>query len=403
MNFTFPRCLTQTEFVITRYVVGAIAVGGVLRDTFTANKPVTPVLKAAWPIIVLFFSIIDFALYVWSCRPKQIGSIQKRSGDDEAKRIHHDRIADTWKKIAGSGIHSVGGDALGIISAMIVTRRNLSTTRNLSAFQSGPSSGQSRPGEGWRPGGWNGTWGCSTARSVREASKTAYAEVVREVGAMWPHTKVGVGLGTIAALVAIAGCGRTGARGDETSWDAAALQLPPAVQPQELPNPDSPGAKLMEQYCSACHGIPSPASHAAEDWIPTVRRMFLRMEHMSQMGGMHGMMGGGRRPMMSGPVAVPSASEQEQISSYLQAHAMKSISPNGLRSPSDPAAALFVRTCSRCHALPDPAQHPGAKWPQVVERMRGNMRKMNVTGINDEQAREISSCLQRIPGGSVGR
>ena len=33
-------------------------------DTFTADRHVTPALKAAWPIIALFFPVIGLALYV---------------------------------------------------------------------------------------------------------------------------------------------------------------------------------------------------------------------------------------------------------------------------------------------------------------------------------------------------
>lgn len=38
---------------------------------------------------------------------------QKRSGDAEAKRAHHEVAADTWKRVAGSAIHCVGGGRTG--------------------------------------------------------------------------------------------------------------------------------------------------------------------------------------------------------------------------------------------------------------------------------------------------
>jgi Na+/melibiose symporter-like transporter len=78
--------------------------------------------KAAWPIIVLFFSVIGVALYVLSCRPRHIGSIRNRAGEEEARRAHREFTADTWKKVVGSDIHCVAGDGLGIVSAMIVMR-----------------------------------------------------------------------------------------------------------------------------------------------------------------------------------------------------------------------------------------------------------------------------------------
>ena len=122
MNFEFLGFLTQPVFVIPWFAAGAIAAVWVLYDTFTANRHVTPALKAAWPVIVLFFSVLGLALYIGSCRPRHIGSIQARSGDEQAKRVHHEFTDDTWKKVVGSDIHCVGGDGLGIMSAMVVTR-----------------------------------------------------------------------------------------------------------------------------------------------------------------------------------------------------------------------------------------------------------------------------------------
>ncbi len=121
MSFAFLRFVVQPVFVVPWYAVGAIAAVWVLYDTFTANRHVTPALKAAWPVIVLFFSVIGLALYIGSCRPPHVRSIQTRSGD-EARRVHHAFTADTWKKVVGSDIHCVGGDGLGIMSAMVVTR-----------------------------------------------------------------------------------------------------------------------------------------------------------------------------------------------------------------------------------------------------------------------------------------
>lgn len=82
-------------FVIPWYVVGAVAAIWVLRDTFTANRHVTPALKAAWPIIVLFFSVIGLALYIYSCRPNHIGAIEAEAGDEAAKRVHAEFVAST--------------------------------------------------------------------------------------------------------------------------------------------------------------------------------------------------------------------------------------------------------------------------------------------------------------------
>jgi len=37
------------------------------------------------------------------------------------------------------------------------------------------------------------------------------------------------------------------------------------------------------------------------------------------------------------------------------------------------ARAAFARTCSACHALPDPRMHAASQWPAVVARMRNMM------------------------------
>lgn len=53
-----------------------------------------------------------------NCRPPGIGSKQ---GED-AKQAHGAFVAPRWKKVVGSDIHCVGGDGLGIMTAMVVTR-----------------------------------------------------------------------------------------------------------------------------------------------------------------------------------------------------------------------------------------------------------------------------------------
>lgn len=122
MAFGFLRFLGDPAFVLAWYGFGLTAAAWVFYDTLTANRHVTPALKAAWPILVLFFSVIGLALYVWSCRPRRIGAVQRQEGDEPAERAHRAFASDTWKKVIGSDIHCVAGDGLGIMSAMVVTR-----------------------------------------------------------------------------------------------------------------------------------------------------------------------------------------------------------------------------------------------------------------------------------------
>jgi mono/diheme cytochrome c family protein len=97
--------------------------------------------------------------------------------------------------------------------------------------------------------------------------------------------------------------------------------------------------------------------------------------------------------------AAPTEDERRIILDYLQAHSLRAIAVDSLPGTGTPGAELFVRTCSRCHALPSPAQHTLSQWAAVVARMRGNMLRFNVDTISDETAREIVAYLERAAAG----
>lgn len=167
--------------------------------------------------------------------------------------------------------------------------------------------------------------------------------------------------------------------------------MPEGIPASALPDPDSRGARLVVRYCSQCHGIPTPRRQSAEDWWPTLRRMLFRMERMERMERRRGMMEGMMRGRMP-EVEAPTAGEAQAMLAYLRAHALRTVRPEAL--PEAPGAELFGRACSRCHALPDPAQHTPEEWPGVVARMRENMRRMDVEEITDAEARTIVRYLQ---------
>jgi hypothetical protein len=48
-----------------------------------------------------------------------------------------------------------------------------------------------------------------------------------------------------------------------------------------LPEPDSPGARILKENCSKCHGAPGPAVHTAEEWPNVIYRM---QEHRRMTG-----------------------------------------------------------------------------------------------------------------------
>lgn len=168
-------------------------------------------------------------------------------------------------------------------------------------------------------------------------------------------------------------------------------QLPPGIKPKDLPEPDSPGAGLLARYCTQCHKLPSPAMHAAEDW-PRVEDRMLARERM--MANMRGMMGG---MMMQGmmDIQAPSKGEEGAILAYLQQHALKPASPETLGPPGSPGLSLFQKTCSQCHALPDPKLHTAEEWSGVVKRMRKNMEIMGKPVITEDEKDQIIAYLSR--------
>jgi len=199
----------------------------------------------------------------------------------------------------------------------------------------------------------------------------------------------------IVTAVVLVGCGQPGkpsgqaaAPGDTTAGstgalpvaqqrllEAAEIALPPGLPAESLPEPASPGAKILAQYCTQCHALASPAMHGPVDWPGVVRRMWVRIDMMA------GALG----------VQIPSTAQRAQLLAYLQAHALK-VAEN---LPAGPGRETFEAVCSRCHVLADPRVHSPPDWPVVVMRMEKNMEKMKVSGVTREQATAIVTYLQK--------
>lgn len=141
------------------------------------------------------------------------------------------------------------------------------------------------------------------------------------------------------------------------------------IDPGALPEPRSRGAGLLVSRCTQCHGLVSPRQHAADEWPPIVARMQRRMEMMSR--GM-GMMGRGMGMMRRRFVALTPAQESTLVA-YLQRNAFRA-APAPAPGEGE-AARAFYRTCSRCHAPPDPTIHTAGEWNAVVDRMAGHMEQ----------------------------
>ncbi|MEA5507246.1 PLDc N-terminal domain-containing protein [Halotia wernerae UHCC 0503] len=85
MIYNLLSFLAEPWFVATWYFIGSVGAAWALYDMLRVNTAVNPPLKAAWPIIIFFFSIIGIALYWFTCRPRGIG---QKSGK-EKKQVHH--------------------------------------------------------------------------------------------------------------------------------------------------------------------------------------------------------------------------------------------------------------------------------------------------------------------------
>jgi mono/diheme cytochrome c family protein len=167
--------------------------------------------------------------------------------------------------------------------------------------------------------------------------------------------------------------------------------LPPGIDPADLPEPRSAGARLLKRYCAQCHNLPAPGMHTAEEWPPVVSRMNRRMQMMSG-----GMMGGGMMRGMMG-IEAPTEAELRILIGYLQKHAQKPLDPEDYKDLDLSAGAgkFFRVTCAQCHALPDPKQHTAQEWPAVVDRMKRNMVAMGKPVPNETTIEEIVAFLQQ--------
>ena len=145
--------------------------------------------------------------------------------------------------------------------------------------------------------------------------------------------------------------------------------LPPTVQPDELPEPHSDGARLAARYCVQCHYLPRPQMHSAAKWDATVERMVWRMQGRGNLGAL-------MKEMMA-HVRAPTPEEVVTLKRYLRKHGQREIDPAhpALRGTS---GQMYSLACSQCHALPDPQRHTARQWPAVVERMKRHMAWANV-------------------------
>jgi hypothetical protein len=144
--------------------------------------------------------------------------------------------------------------------------------------------------------------------------------------------------------------------------------LPPAIEPHQLPEPHSEGARLAARYCVQCHYLPSPQMHTPDKWTTIVVRMVWRMQGQGNMGAL-------MKEMMDN-VEAPSEQETGVLVAYLKKHGQREMDPRHPALKSE-AGKMFSIACTQCHALPDPRRHSRSEWPGVVERMKEHMAWTN--------------------------
>jgi len=155
--------------------------------------------------------------------------------------------------------------------------------------------------------------------------------------------------------------------------------LPLGISPQNLPDPKSRGAKLLLQYCTQCHELPSPGLHTADDWPVVVARMQQRILQLAK-----------KELRLNGL----STMDEKTLLAYLQEHGYQAIDVSEYPELDTTIGIAFRTTCAQCHALPEPSIHTKEEWRAVVFRMRDNMKKLGVTDPGDAEISKIMSFLQ---------
>ncbi len=154
--------------------------------------------------------------------------------------------------------------------------------------------------------------------------------------------------------------------------------MPPGLRPDQLPDAGGQGAVLMQGYCTQCHALPGPGRHTAEEWPQVLDHMLRLMDVADRFGG------------LLGNVKTPSASEREQLRSYLALHALKPMT----RTPQGVGARAFENHCSACHVLPDPAQYSNNERSSLMKRMQRNMKVMKYSPPSADIMMQIQLYLQ---------
>lgn len=191
----------------------------------------------------------------------------------------------------------------------------------------------------------------------------------------------------------------TGALGRTQRWrliSSIGSGLPPVgFAREDLPDPDSRSAGLLEVYCEACHWLPSPQMHSAAEWPLLLRRMLLRGEQVGErLGGpLTAELVGSEQVLRGmGWTLRPSPEDADSLLAYLRAHALPTALPGELGEGTE--ARFFEERCGTCHETPSPRAHTLAEWEnEVIPRMITIMPLMGVDRLTKEEITRIEAFL----------
>lgn len=168
---------------------------------------------------------------------------------------------------------------------------------------------------------------------------------------------------------------------------------PPGYERENLPEPESRSAGLMEAYCLQCHWMAAPQMHSAEEWPTLLRRMYLRAETLgNRLGGplVTELVGSEFAVTGMGASIVPSEEDRDSLLAYVTKHALPVADPAEIEGPE---AETFADNCSQCHEVPSPTAHTMEEWNQVLIRMNANYRVMGLEPMSQELMEEIRAFL----------
>jgi cytochrome c5 len=92
-------------------------------------------------------------------------------------------------------------------------------------------------------------------------------------------------------------------------------------------------------------------------------------------------------------IPIPTSAERVMMVRYLVDNALQ---VRGGALPAAPGRDAFSETCSRCHELPDPMQHPPQDWAAVVRRMAQHVVDILDDRLRQTEIRRITSYLETV-------